>query len=462
MRKKTRRLAMKSGLLFVVLPLCLAVNVQAASFDCDKASTKVEKMICSSAELAKLDDELNRVYEEALKKTTDPAGFKEQQRKWLKERNQCIDTSCLREKYQQRLVSVNQTSPFYTAIYPDDISEFKVDCSKADSIAEKILCGQLGSVSEKEWLTTAHYRMLSDFQWALMRVKDKQQLLESQRQWLKSIRNSCTSYSCEDSFRERSMELIAIAERPGVCYTLRPLEDGSGHISVDALGNLPVIEPVCQAMEENLNQFCDQPPMVCELKVSPRFQGQITFPEWVPLDPKVNLALIEEFIRAPWEEGLDKKTPKEIWEAERLKVEAALAANRLTFSKAQLDLYNLGKLQPAYRLDYGTCKIYNPGPTQRWIDPAGSMGIEIQQAPEVIRPLFQKYLSNDNGTASETFLYGGQTYTYWMVGGVKTRQMFYVNRHEKFIIPGASKVGLHMKNICGFEYQAIKEDKNEF
>lgn len=33
---------MRIGLLLAVLPLCLAVNVQAASFDCVKAQTKVE------------------------------------------------------------------------------------------------------------------------------------------------------------------------------------------------------------------------------------------------------------------------------------------------------------------------------------------------------------------------------------------------------------------------------------
>lgn len=38
--------------------LCLvAVPVQAASFDCGKAGTKVEKLVCADAELSKLDED---------------------------------------------------------------------------------------------------------------------------------------------------------------------------------------------------------------------------------------------------------------------------------------------------------------------------------------------------------------------------------------------------------------------
>lgn len=38
--------------------LVLALPAQAASFDCAKAGTKVEKLICGDVELSKLDEEL--------------------------------------------------------------------------------------------------------------------------------------------------------------------------------------------------------------------------------------------------------------------------------------------------------------------------------------------------------------------------------------------------------------------
>lgn len=70
------------------------------SFDCAKATTKVEKMICADAELSKLDADLDRVYGEALRKASDPPTLKKQQRGWLKERNRCERTTCLADQYR--------------------------------------------------------------------------------------------------------------------------------------------------------------------------------------------------------------------------------------------------------------------------------------------------------------------------------------------------------------------------
>ena len=51
--------------------LCPSTTM-AASFDCAKAVTNIEKMICSDAELSKLDEELSKAYSEVLKKVSDP------------------------------------------------------------------------------------------------------------------------------------------------------------------------------------------------------------------------------------------------------------------------------------------------------------------------------------------------------------------------------------------------------
>ena len=53
------------------------------SFDCAKATTKVEKTICSDDELAELDLELSKVYSE--KRSL--ANVKSSQKKWIKNRN---------------------------------------------------------------------------------------------------------------------------------------------------------------------------------------------------------------------------------------------------------------------------------------------------------------------------------------------------------------------------------------
>ncbi|VWB24508.1 lysozyme inhibitor LprI family protein [Burkholderia lata] len=66
-----------------------------ASFDCAKAASKVEKLICSSTEAATADKQLAAVYRATVAKSSDPAALKQQQRDWLKERNACDDAACL-------------------------------------------------------------------------------------------------------------------------------------------------------------------------------------------------------------------------------------------------------------------------------------------------------------------------------------------------------------------------------
>ena len=42
--------------------LIIAGNADAASFDCGKATSEVEKIICSDDELSRLDESLSKVY----------------------------------------------------------------------------------------------------------------------------------------------------------------------------------------------------------------------------------------------------------------------------------------------------------------------------------------------------------------------------------------------------------------
>jgi len=94
-----------SGLLLLAASFCpAAVNsVQAASFDCAKAASKVEKMICADAELSELDEKMAKAYDKALPKAPDPSVVKQQQKEWLRERNLCMNRTCLHNQYQLRL-----------------------------------------------------------------------------------------------------------------------------------------------------------------------------------------------------------------------------------------------------------------------------------------------------------------------------------------------------------------------
>ncbi len=77
---------------------------QAASFDCAKAATVVEKTICGDAGLSRLDEALGESYAEALAQAADPAALKSEQRAWLREtRDACADVACLKAVYEVRI-----------------------------------------------------------------------------------------------------------------------------------------------------------------------------------------------------------------------------------------------------------------------------------------------------------------------------------------------------------------------
>lgn len=89
----------------------------AAGFDCAKAATPVEKMICADAGLSRLDETLATVY---AARAADSA-VKTEQRQWLRQvRNACATPACLATAYQQRIADLQQRlaspSPF-PAVY---------------------------------------------------------------------------------------------------------------------------------------------------------------------------------------------------------------------------------------------------------------------------------------------------------------------------------------------------------
>jgi uncharacterized protein YecT (DUF1311 family) len=85
--------------------LAFALPVHAASFDCAKASTKVEHIICDNPEISKLDDQLAEKYKEALKDKTRSKTIMRTQRAWIIQRNKCAREDCVKQVYEKRLAS---------------------------------------------------------------------------------------------------------------------------------------------------------------------------------------------------------------------------------------------------------------------------------------------------------------------------------------------------------------------
>lgn len=71
----------------------------AASFDCNKASTSVESLICSNTDISLADEKMASVYAKAKKINPE---IVTSQRAWVKQRNVCQDVECLRTAIAER------------------------------------------------------------------------------------------------------------------------------------------------------------------------------------------------------------------------------------------------------------------------------------------------------------------------------------------------------------------------
>jgi len=105
---------------FTVAAICLLATclTQAASFDCAKAGTPVEKTICGNPRLSELDEHLRRYYSAGRAALGQAQScLATTQRDWLKSvRNVCKDAACLERAYLARLAELDPLQPGMTAI----------------------------------------------------------------------------------------------------------------------------------------------------------------------------------------------------------------------------------------------------------------------------------------------------------------------------------------------------------
>ena len=85
--------------------LCLAAEAASgASFDCAKASTAAEKLVCSDQGLSTLDERLSEVYRQALKKAPAKDAMRKEQQQWIGTvRDACADAACMSAAYEARI-----------------------------------------------------------------------------------------------------------------------------------------------------------------------------------------------------------------------------------------------------------------------------------------------------------------------------------------------------------------------
>lgn len=95
--------------LLTALLALTASHVHAASFDCTKARSQVEHLVCDMPALSQLDETLAATYKVAL--ANDPAA-RQRQLAWLREtRDRCNDAPCLAAAYQTQIRAMGASPP---------------------------------------------------------------------------------------------------------------------------------------------------------------------------------------------------------------------------------------------------------------------------------------------------------------------------------------------------------------
>lgn len=105
---------------FIVSVFCLlpTASACAASFPCEKAKSKIEKIICSQSELSDLDEYLGRYYWAARNYLQHAdACMVSDQRAWIKAvRDKCQDAACLQHTYLNRLAVLHAVQAGATSL----------------------------------------------------------------------------------------------------------------------------------------------------------------------------------------------------------------------------------------------------------------------------------------------------------------------------------------------------------
>jgi len=87
----------------IVIMAAFSIEIHAASFDCAKARSRGEILICSDPELSALDDELAKIYAKAKALAPSLSEFKaHSEREWKRRETTCFDKPCLLAWYAQR------------------------------------------------------------------------------------------------------------------------------------------------------------------------------------------------------------------------------------------------------------------------------------------------------------------------------------------------------------------------
>lgn len=89
--------------MFAMFAFVLPLISHATSFNCKKAESLVENVICSDKNLSKLDDTLASIFKDAMKTSGNSTALRDEEVTWLSKRDACQDKICIKVAYEERI-----------------------------------------------------------------------------------------------------------------------------------------------------------------------------------------------------------------------------------------------------------------------------------------------------------------------------------------------------------------------
>lgn len=94
---------MRLRMLMMVLCACAASGSAAAAVDCSRASTNVDKLVCSSSRLSVAEEEMAKAYRAAMRRGVNLQELQRTHVEWYEQvRNACNDVTCLMKAFNDR------------------------------------------------------------------------------------------------------------------------------------------------------------------------------------------------------------------------------------------------------------------------------------------------------------------------------------------------------------------------
>jgi len=139
---------------------CICTNIYAAGFDCGKAATTAEELVCKNTRLSELDSMLNRAYRMSTLYASKQATLATQaeQKDWLTTvRDKCKDEECLAKAYYSRLdtlvsVKTSMSEGKYVvneAEFSQQVADFRISLARIGISAHLSACPAMVEFRDK-------------------------------------------------------------------------------------------------------------------------------------------------------------------------------------------------------------------------------------------------------------------------------------------------------------------------